>query len=334
MPLADAALALWRRLPAGVRASRPAAVARRAVAGWSNGARPGGEPPIVVRTLEQLDEMLAMLDQAAAVSDDALRAGFDRFVMELDLDYPPDPFSDEYRQRVFELYRWLHGRDYHPSHEGTDFDLEAALRAPFPYSTRSAKTVGEHLIAIGHLIRSLDLPPGSRVLELGSGWGNTAVALAQTGFKVTAVDIEPKFVTLLEERASQVQAEVEAIVGDFSAIDTLERRFDAVVFFECFHHAADHLRVLSGLDRVVEPGGRVVFAGEPIGAFMPVPWGLRLDGQSLWAIRKHGWLELGFQEPYFHDALGRHGWVAEPARLGDATSGLVYVARRASESPP
>jgi hypothetical protein len=36
-------------------------------------------------------------------------------------------------------------------------------------------------------------------------------------------------------------------------------------------------------------------AAEPITDDFGEPWGLRLDGMSAWSIRKHGWLELGFQ---------------------------------------
>ena len=36
--------------------------------------------------------------------------------------------------------------------------------------------------------------------------------------------------------------------------------------------------------------------------------GMRLDGSALWAIRKNGWMELGFREDYFAQALLRSGW--------------------------
>ena len=40
-----------------------------------------GQAPRVIRTLPELDEMLARLDEAALVSDDELRRGFQTFVM-------------------------------------------------------------------------------------------------------------------------------------------------------------------------------------------------------------------------------------------------------------
>lgn len=111
-------------------------------------------------------------------------------------------------------------------------------------------------------------------------------------------------------------------------IHTLDRQFDAVLFFECFHHCANHQQLVAGLDRVVAPGGKVLFAAEPILDEFPIPWGLRLDGESLWAIRQHGWLELGFQESYFRRLMERHGWSVERADCAETPWGNILVATR------
>ncbi len=100
----------WYRLPVGVRGSRfvqppkrlalavlgrpapphdaPAAPAPAAPS------EPAGPAPRVIRTLPELDEMLVMLDEAAKVSDDELRRGFQTFVMDLKLDLPRRPLLD------------------------------------------------------------------------------------------------------------------------------------------------------------------------------------------------------------------------------------------------
>jgi len=290
--------------------------------------RPVPPPPKVLRTLDELDEMFARLDVAGSESDDALRREFLTFRMEVDFPLPPDPYSSEYRQAVFELYGWLHGSPYSTANEDVTFNTATAVDTPFPFSTQSATTVGEHLMGIGHIVRRMNLPPGSRVLEMGAGWGNTTLVLAQMGHKVTALDISPKFTDLIQKRAGQINAHVETIVGDFSKIHDLEGQFDAILFFESFHHCPDHLDLLAGLDRVVAPGGQVMFAAEPIDKSFPVPWGLRLDGESLWAIRRHGWLELGFQRNYFVRTLDRYGWQLDWARLRRCIWGEIYLARR------
>jgi hypothetical protein len=104
--------------------------------------------------------------------------------------------------------------------------------------------------------------------------------------------------------------------------------YDAVVFFECFHHCADHMRLLRALRKAVKPEGCVYFGAEPITDAFPMPWGLRLDGESLWAVRKQGWLELGFTETYFQEALSSAGWDVVKYASGDHFSANVWEARR------
>jgi 2-polyprenyl-3-methyl-5-hydroxy-6-metoxy-1,4-benzoquinol methylase len=292
---------------------------------------PVSDPRRVVRTLAELDVELKNLDRLGAISDDALRGGFQEFRMEIADTMPADPWSPEYRAKVFEMYEFLHNKPYETSNEVNEFDIETHVRAPFPYITGSAATVGSHLIGIGHLIRTMDLPPNSRVLEMGPGWGNTTLALAQMGHTVTAIDIADNFVKLIAERGRRIGADIDARQGDFALMKELEPGFDAVLFFECFHHAADHLDVLASLDRIVKPGGRVIFAAEPIVDGFPYPWGLRLEGEALWAIRNHGWLELGFQTSYFEEALARNGWSMRHVDTLESQWGLVIVAERLSE---
>ena len=287
----------------------------------------------MISSLAELDEALRRLDAAAAVSDDELRRAFGTFTMQFPSDLPADPDSPEYRARQFALYEWLHGRPYAVTNEVSQFDLDSAANQPFPFHTRSAQTVGDQLIAIGYLIRTMNLPAGSRILEFGPGWGNTTMALARMGHHVTAIDIEPNFVKLVAERARRKNLTVDSRQGDFASIKQLDGPFDAVLFFECFHHCSDHQALIAGLDRVVAPGGQVFFAGEPITDHFPVPWGLRPDGESLWAIRRHGWLELGFQERYFRGLLTRFGWSVDKSVCGELTGahagwGTVFTARR------
>jgi hypothetical protein len=78
----------------------------------------------------------------------------------------------------------------------------------------------------------------------------------------------------------------------------------------------------------VKPGGHVYFAAEPITADFPLPWGLRMDGESLWAIRGNGWMELGFNENYFREVLARTGWTAEKLLYPDLAWAAVWKARR------
>jgi len=271
---------------------------------------------------------LKKLDTMAEISDDELRKGFSQFHMEFPVDLPSDTESEEYRLAQLNLYEFLHGKPYSISNEIDDFDINTMALRPFPYCTESPTTVGNQLIAIGHLIKTMNLDAGSKILEFGPGWGNTTISLARMGYEVTAIDINDSFLALINERAERKNLKVETIQGDFSLITELDKKFDAVIFFECFHHCFNHQKLIADLNSVVAPGGKVIFAAEPITDNFPIPWGLRLDGESLWAIRRHGWLELGFQETYFRQLLSQHGWSLHKEVCTATPWGEVLIASR------
>lgn len=333
----SAARFLWQLLPVPVRTSRffmnirAWALAKHGPGSPDSSVSPPvlqGAPVRMISSMRELDEILLEIDAAAAISSDEMRRVFTTFSMKFPLDLPKDPYSEAYRQRQFELYEYLHGKAYHPSNEVTPFEVQSAADRPFPYFTESPQLVGNHLIAIGHLIRTLNLPPKSSILEFGPGWGNTTTFLARMGYTVTAVDIEKRFVELVAERGRRKQLPVEVIHGDFQLVHQVQRQWDAVLFFECFHHCADHRALIAGLDKVVAPGGRILFAAEPITDDFPIPWGFRLDGESLWAIRRHGWCELGYQESYFRELMARHGWNLSKHVCTETPWGVVFVATR------
>ena len=254
----------------------------------------------------KIDQFLIALDNAS--DDDELRRIFATYSAEYDLNVPADPYSDEYRKKQFDLYERLAKKTYTPQNEVTLFDVQSAAISPFPYCHGSCDTVGNQLMAIGFVIKALQLPKGAKILEFGFGWGNTTIALAKMGFDVTAIDIEKNFCDLVEERALLEKLNITIIHSDFNYIKTIDTQFDAILFFECFHHADNHLELIAEFDRVIKPGGCVCFGAEPIMPEFPLPWGLRMDGESLWAISKNGWLELGYNRSYFENTMNRFGW--------------------------
>ena len=215
-------------------------------------------------TLDQLDEKLAECDAAGRVSDAALRQVFSTFRMDFSQHVPPDPFSAEYRDVQMAMYQRLTGISYETKNEKTKFDVAKADRQPFPYYTGSCKTVGFFTMGVGSLLYALNLAPGARVLEFGAGWGNTTIAMALSGLRMTALDIESDFCDLLELRAKRHELDITVINADFMWAETVTEPFDAAIFFESFHHCSDHMRLLRALQTAVKPGGRIYFGAEPI----------------------------------------------------------------------
>ncbi len=281
-----------------------------------------------------LDEELRKAAELFAASEDEARRFLEGIVLEPPGSAPPDPFSDEYREWTWNLYRLISGEDrYTVDHEHSPFDLEAALARPFPYTTGSATVVGGDLTARGHVMRTIGeqvaAPPSVvRVVEFGPGWGGLTVDLVSTGFRVTAVEIDPQFCTLVRDRCGR-SANLHVVESDMLTFEASDP-FDVAVFFESFHHCSDHMAMLRRLRHMVKSDGVVLFASEPVQP-SDYPWGPRLDGLSIWSTRSYGWLELGFSPKYFETALTRTGWTAQRMLAGSRPGAAdVIVARPSS----
>lgn len=291
---------------------------------------PPPAPPPPYRLLADFAELDEALRQARAVraNSDELFRTLDGFRFPPPTDLPADPHSPEYRAAQMDFYRAVARRDYVALEcEQCDFG-ELNRTRPFPYYTRSFITVGEQLVAVGFLIRAMALAPPGHVLEIGCGYGQLTVEMGRMGLDVTAVDVNPRFVDLVNARCQREDLPASAVCCPMREYRP-GRRFDRVVFYESFHHCDDHVEMIARLGELVADGGAVVFAGEPIYDDFAMPWGVRRDGRSLWGSSEHGWLELGFRTDYFLGLLARHGWRAEVFDSADAPWQRVFVARRA-----
>jgi release factor glutamine methyltransferase len=86
---------------------------------------------------------------------------------------------------------------------------------------------GEFLVQ--QLSRADLLPPGSRVLDLGSGSGAAGIAAAKRGCAVTAIDINPSAVRCTRINALLNDVEIDVRQGDLFGTLGAER-FDVVLF--------------------------------------------------------------------------------------------------------
>jgi SAM-dependent methyltransferase len=283
----------------------------------------------IIDNLADLDAALLEVDKAREISDDEARRRMAQIHYVLNGNYPADPYSPEYAAAQMDTYRALSGRTTYQAavNERSVLNLEWEKRWYYPYGTRSPATVGEQLIAQGFIIRVLNLPAGASVIEFGPGSGNLTMHLAQMGYAVTAVEVDPNWAELIRYRAQTLGVEVVVVEQDMLALAP-SRQYDAAVFFESFHHCVDHLRLLRSLYTLIAPHGLVAFAAEPI-FDAPYPWGfIRPDGQTLWSIRKFGWFELGFDTSYFLRTLLLFGWLPRRYRSDVAHLADVIVAHK------
>jgi demethylmenaquinone methyltransferase/2-methoxy-6-polyprenyl-1,4-benzoquinol methylase len=108
------------------------------------------------------------------------------------------------------------------------------------------------------LARSLDLPAGSRVLDLCSGTGDQSTALERRGYRVAAADFclpmlalsRPKFGRLPGRRPAPLQA-------DALALPFPDGSFDGVTASFGLRNVSDIDRAVAEIARVLRPGGQV-----------------------------------------------------------------------------
>lgn len=114
------------------------------------------------------------------------------------------------------------------------------------------------------LVDQLALAQESRILEVGCGAGSTAVALAQRGFNVYAIDIVDPMVDLTRQLAGEagVAHRVWAGLGDVHCLPFKDGRFGlvlALAVIPCLHSAAQAIKEMA---RVVQTGGFVVLTAD------------------------------------------------------------------------
>lgn len=251
-----------------------------------------------------------------------------------------EPFSAGYRDLVLELYALLSGnkdgyqaeRDERSASDGAvPSDLWKGL---VPWSFQDPRLASEFLFSWGQILRLLDVGAGGRVLEYGPGSGQLLLMLARLGVSAYGVDVDGASVEAIRRQAEVLGLHVEAEVGVFgSGFDGVS--FDRVIFFEAFHHAFDFTGLLSALQGRVAAGGRIVLCGEPIVDHccpeIPFAWGPRLDGLSVFSMRRWGWMELGFTRELFVDAAGRSGWATSAQPFPGCPRANAFVLRRPHE---
>ena len=117
------------------------------------------------------------------------------------------------------------------------------------------------------LRKALGREPGfyARSLEIGAGTGYFTLNLLRAGLigEATCSDISPGMLDTLADNAQRLGLHVHTEPADAERLPFADESFDLVLGHAVLHHIPDLPRAFAELERVLAPGGTVLFAGEP-----------------------------------------------------------------------
>lgn len=119
--------------------------------------------------------------------------------------------------------------------------------------------------ALGPAVADVPRPMG-RALEIGAGTGFFSLNLRQAGWldEVVVTDVSAGMVDVARRNAAHLgYDDVEGAVAGITELPYPDESFDLVLGHAVLHHVPDVEAGLRECLRVLRPGGRFVFAGEP-----------------------------------------------------------------------
>lgn len=118
---------------------------------------------------------------------------------------------------------------------------------------------------VDRIVALLDLPQGSRILDVGAGTGSYTKELAGLGYTMTA--LEPSSVMRAQMNMDFPCEWVEGVVESMPFSDSA---FDGAILILCIHHFTDMAAAFSEIRRVVPNGPIVIFSYDPDA--VETPW--------------------------------------------------------------
>jgi demethylmenaquinone methyltransferase/2-methoxy-6-polyprenyl-1,4-benzoquinol methylase len=151
------------------------------------------------------------------------------------------------------------------------------------------------------LVRAIDPQPGERVLDVATGTGMVAVALARRS-ACEVVGLDQSEAMLAEARARVgsepgLAARVSLVRGEAEQLPFADAEFDALTFTYLLRYVDDRAATMRQLARVVKPGGRIgmIEFGVPRRHRLRALWRVhtRVGLPFLGRLVAPAWLEVG-----------------------------------------
>ncbi len=126
--------------------------------------------------------------------------------------------------------------------------------------------IGEHQV-MTKVRKALGGEPShfKRALEIGAGTGYFSLNLARAGVfdEVCATDISPGMLDTLKKNAEEIDVEIDTVCCEAESLPFDDGSFDLIFGHAVLHHLPDLRHAFDEFWRVLEPGGTLIFCGEP-----------------------------------------------------------------------
>jgi demethylmenaquinone methyltransferase/2-methoxy-6-polyprenyl-1,4-benzoquinol methylase len=151
------------------------------------------------------------------------------------------------------------------------------------------------------LVIAVDPRPGQRVLDVATGTGLVAEALARRcACSVVALDQSEAMLSAARERIRHDPAlaqQITLVRGEAERLPFADAEFDALTFTYLLRYVDDRAATMRELVRVVKPGGRIgmVEFGVPPAAALRAPWRVytRIGLPLLGRLVSPAWQDVG-----------------------------------------
>jgi sarcosine/dimethylglycine N-methyltransferase len=184
---------------------------------------------------------------------------------------------------------------------GEDIHIGLYERADEPIATASARTVER----IADRIAAPLSQPDARVIDLGSGYGGAARHLSKRfGCQVLALNLSEAENQRNRQmnKAAGLDHLIEVVDASFEEIPAPDARFDIAWSQDAILHSGHRDQVLKEVDRVLKPGGELIFTDPmqaddcPAGVLQPIFDRIHLSSLGSFAFYREQARRLGWEE--------------------------------------
>jgi len=130
---------------------------------------------------------------------------------------------------------------------------------------RYEKVFGYNFVSTGgiktaqELFSEIDLTPGAKVLDIGSGLGGSAFFIEENyAAKVTGIDLSSNMIQLSNQRASYRNSKVQFILGDCTQMEFEPESFNLIYSRDSLLHVQDKTTLFQKIKDWLKPSGKVL----------------------------------------------------------------------------